>query len=125
MKRKGSTSDFTADRNKELREKFFSQKVYSTTDTALMKTLKTPSTRFWVDPDRARDVLSSIKKNPAVLNKMYPERQRMYKALMSKYEEIQQRHPDKSRVECVSMAIYSGAPEFFLTPSAARNILYN
>ncbi|MCM1491384.1 MAG: hypothetical protein NC095_11270 [Muribaculum sp.] len=125
MKRKGSTSDFTADRNKELREKFFSQKVYSTTDTALMKTLKTPSTRFWVDPDRARDVLSSIKKNPAVLNKMYPERQRMYKALMSKYEEIQQRHPDKSRVECVAMAIYSGAPEFFLTPSAARNILYN
>ena len=125
MKRKGSTSDFTEDRNKELREKFFSQKAYSTTDTALMKTLKTPTTRFWVEPDRARDVLSSIRKNPAVLEKMYPERQRMYKALLSRYEEIKRRHPCKSMVECVSMAIYAGAPEFFLTPSAARNILYN
>lgn len=125
MKRKGSKSDFTEERNKELKSRFFSQEVYSTSDKSLIKVIKTPASRFWVDPDRARDVISTIKKNPGVLEKMYPERQRMYKALLSKYEEIQRQFPDKSRIDCVSMAIYSGAPEFFITPSTARNILYN
>lgn len=125
MKRKGSKSDFTEERNKELKSRFFSQEVYSTSDKSLIKVIKMPASRFWVDPDRARDVISTIKKNPGVLEKMYPERQRMYKALLSKYEEIQRQFPDKSRIDCVSMAIYSGAPEFFITPSTARNILYN
>lgn len=125
MKRKGSKSDFTEERNKELKSRFFSQEAYSTSDKSLNKVIKSPASRFWVDPDRARDVISAIKKNPGVLEKMYPERQRMYKALLSKYEEIQRQFPDKSRIDCVSMAIYSGAPEFFITPSAARSIIYN
>lgn len=124
MKKKGSKSDFTEERNKELRAAFFSQDVYSTTDKALERVVRKPATRFWVDPDRARDVISRIEKCPEVLDDMLPERQRMYKALMSKYEEIKGMYPEESKVSCVSMAIYSGAPEFFITPSTARSILY-
>lgn len=124
MKRKGSKSDYTAERNKELRAAFFSQSAYSVTDRALAEVIKTPASRFWVDPDHARDVLSRIGRNPAILDKMLPERQRMYKALMGKCEEIQRKNPGMSKINCVSMAIYSGAPEFYITPSTFRSILY-
>lgn len=125
MKRKGSTSDFASQRNEELRRAFFSQDTYSTGDENLRKVLKTPTSRFWVDPDNARDVISRVIKNPALFSKMKPERERMYRALLEKYAEIQRQYPKLSRVACVSMAIYSGAPEFYIAPATARAILYS
>ena len=125
MKKKGSTSDFIKQRNDELRAAFFRQGEYSMSDTALAKALKTPATRFWVDPDRARDVISSIEKNPGKMTDMYPARRRMYEALYRKYMEIKSQFPKQSKIESVAMAIYSGAPEFYLSPSRARAILYS
>lgn len=124
MKRKGSTSDFNAERDAELRSVFFSQKAYSTSDSVLKKTIQTPASRFWVDPDRARDVMSLIEKNPDCLAAMKPERRRMYTALYEKYNFYRRKNPDKSKIDCVSMAIYSGAPEFFIAPSTARRAIY-
>lgn len=125
MKKKGSKSDFTEARNRELRAAFFSQEVYSTSDRVLSKVIKSPTSRFWVDPDHARDVISRIEKNPEVLDNMLPERQRMWRELMERYHQLRIKFPERSRINCVSMAIYSGAPEFFITPSTARRIIYN
>ncbi|MDE5872197.1 MAG: hypothetical protein K2H22_09690, partial [Muribaculaceae bacterium] len=68
MKKKGSTSDFTRQRNEELRTAFFSQNHYSTSDAMLRKTVKTPTSRFWVDPERARDMISRIEKDPTCMD---------------------------------------------------------
>ena len=125
MKKKGSTSDFIDQRNIELRRAFFSQDTYSTADKVIEKTVKTPSTRFWVDPDRARDVISRIERDPGCVESMYPERRRMYTALIKKYREMKRRFPTQSKIQTVTMAIYSGAPEFYLSVSRARSILYN
>lgn len=124
MKRKGATSDFSKARNMELRKAFFSQESYSTSDEAMKKVLATPASRFWVDPDRARDVMSSIEKNPAILDNMKKERARMYRALFKNYNEIRKANPGKSKISCVSQAIFGGAPEFYLSPSTAREIIY-
>ena len=124
MKKKGNRSDFIGERNAELRAAFFSQDNYSTTDASLKKTLKTPTSRFWVDPDRARDVISRMEKDPAALECMNPERRRMYMALFSKYQKIKRQFPGESKIHSVTMAVYSGAPEFFLTPCGVRKILY-
>ena len=124
MKKKGSTSDFIDQRNAELRAAFFSQEQYSTSDKAMEKTLRTPASRFWVDPDRARDVISRIEKDPKFLEGMYPERRRMYDALIRKYNEIRRQFPSRSKIHAVTMAIYSGAPEFYLSASRARSIVY-
>ncbi len=124
MKKKGSTSDFTRQRNDELKAAFFNQGVYSTSDTVMEKIVKTPASRFWVDPDRARDMMSRIEKDPECMNGMYPERRRMYSELYRKYREIQRRHPNQSKIQSVAMAIYSGAPEFYLSSSRARTIIY-
>ena len=125
MKKKGNTSDFTNQRNSELRAAFFSQGVYSTSDAVIQRTLKTPATRFWVDPDRARDMMSRIEKDPQCMAGMHPERQRMYAALYRKYREIQRLNPGQSKIRSVTMAIYSGAPEFYLSVARARSIIYN
>lgn len=125
MKKKGSTSDFINQRNIELRSAFFSQDAYSTADKVIEKTLKTPTSRFWVDPDRARDVISRIEKDPGCVERMYPERRRMYTALLKRYREMKRRFPAQSKIQAVTMAIYSGAPEFYLSASRARSILYN
>lgn len=125
MKKKGSTCDFNADRNAELRAAFFNQDVYSTSDKVLKKTIKTPASRFWVDPDRARDIMSLMEKDPEAISGMKPERKRMYKALFEKYQKLRKLHPSDAKIKVVSMAIYSGAPEFFLAPSTARSIIYS
>ena len=125
MKKKGSKSDFNEERNAELRKAFFSQGEYSTHDKVLSKTVKTPASRFWVDPDRARDVMARIEKDRKSISSMNPERQRMYMALYEKYMLMRRRYPSASKIKAVTMAIYSGAPEFFLTPSTARSIIYS
>lgn len=125
MRKKGSTSDFTRQRNEELRAAFFSQGVYSTSDTVMEKTVKTPASRFWVDPTRARDMMSRIEKDPECIKGMYPERGRMYAELYRKYRDTCRRYPKQSKIESVTMAIYSGAPEFYLSSSRARSILYS
>ena len=124
MKKKGSTSDFNADRNAELRAAFFNQGDYSTRDEVMIRTVKTPASRFWVDPDRARDMMSRIEKDPDSISGMYPERRRMYLALYEKYRAFRRKHPSQTKIQAVSMAIYSGAPEFFLSSSTARAIIY-
>ena len=125
MKKKGNVSDYAEERNEELRNAFFSQNHYSTTSEAIEKTVKSPSSRFWVDPDRARDVISRIEKNPHVTTTMYPQRRRMYEELYRKYREITRQFPGQSKIESVTMAVYSAAPEFYLTPSGARRIIYS
>lgn len=124
MKKKGSKSDFTAERDAELRAAFFNQGEYSTSDEVLKRIVKTPSSRFWVDPDRARDIMSRIEKDRDSISGMLPERRRMYLALYEKYEKIRHQFPTDPKIRAVSMAIYSGAPEFFLAASTVRSIIY-
>lgn len=124
MKRKGCRSDFNQDRDRELRRAFFSQGVYSTSDEVMRKTVKTPASRFWVDPERARDVLSRMEKDPQALSGMKPERRRMYKELFSRYIGHRRKYPLRPKIDCVSMAVYSIAPEFFISPNTARRMIY-
>lgn len=124
MKKKGNKSDFASTRNEELRRAFFDQGVYSTADEVMEKVVKRPSSRFWVDPDRARDIVSRYRRDPRSIERMIPSRRAMYRALSLKCAEIERQNPGKSMIHCITMAIYSGAPEFYLTPGTARKIIY-
>lgn len=125
MKRKGAKSDFTRERNEELRAAFFSQKAYAVDRESLRRLAATPASRFWVDPERARDVMSSMERRPDALRAMKPQRRRMYEALYSRYSDFRTRNPEMTKIQCVSMAIFSGAPEFFISPKTAQNIIYS
>lgn len=123
MKKKGNTCDFNSQRTAELRKAFFSQDTYSTSDAAIEKVVKTPSSRFWVDPARARDVMSRMERDTRYTASMHPERQRMYEALFRRYLEIRQQYPKQSKIGAVTMAIFSGAPEFYLSAARARRLV--
>lgn len=125
MKRKGSRSDFTQERNTELRAAFFSQNNYNTDLNNMERLVATPASRFWVDPYRARDVMSRMEADPDALSGMIPQRRRMYAALFKRYSEIRHQDPGRPKIECVTDAIFEGAPEFFLTPRTARAIIYS
>lgn len=88
------------------------------------KVVKSPSSRFWVDPDRARDIVSRYRREPRSLDGMIPSRRAMYKTLSRRCAEFELRYPDRPMVHCMEMAVYSGAPEFYLSPGTARNIIY-
>lgn len=125
MKKKGSTSDFASARNEELRRAFFDQGIYSTSDEVMRKVVKKPSSRFWVDPDRARDIVSRYRRDPHSIDGMIPSRRAMYAALSHRCAELERMHPDRSMAHCMTMAVYSAAPEFYLSPATARKIIYN
>lgn len=128
MKKKGSTSDYIEERNAELRERFFSQKGYEvntyTTDHLLERAVKSGSSRFWVDPYRARDIISRYDRDPHSLDRMLPGRRAMYRELYARFAEIRHANPCASMIECVSRAILSPAPEFYLTFHTARQIIF-
>lgn len=124
MKKKGSISDFACARNEELRRAFFDQGVYSTADEVMEKVVKTPSSRFWVDPERARDIVSRYRRDPHSIDRMIPTRREMYRTLSRRCADLEKRHPDKSMIHCMTLAVYSAAPEFYLAPSTARSIIY-
>lgn len=129
MKKQGNTSDFTEERNAELRERFFSHSgtdaARYSTDHLLERTVKSRSSRFWVDPDRARDILSRYKRDAHALDRMLPGKRAMYEALYARYSSIQESKPHASMIECVTEAVYSEAPEFFLAPWSARRIIFS
>lgn len=125
MKKKGSTSDFAYARNEELRRAFFDHGIYSTADEVMEEVVSRPSSRFWVDPDRARDIVSRYRRDSTALDGMLPRRRRMYKALDSRCAEFERRNPGKSMIHCMTMAVYSAAPEFYLSPATARTIIYS
>lgn len=125
MKRLGSKCDFLQERNAELRAAFFSQKCYSTNIDNMKRVVASPASRFWVDPDRARDVMSKMEADPDALADMKPQRRRMYYALFSRYSSIRKRNPRLPKIHCVSKAIFEGAPEFFIAPATAISIIYS
>ncbi len=124
MKKKGNKSDYSAERDTELRAAFFNQGIYSTCDEVMKRTVKSPASRFWVDPDRARDIMSRIEKDPTSISTMKPERQRMYMALYERYKKLREQYPSDPKIKAASMAVFSAAPEFFLSPATARAIIY-
>lgn len=128
MKKQGSISDFMEERDTELRDLFLSRSgreaALYTTDHLLERAVKSPSSRFWVDPERARDILSRYSKDAHALDRMLPGRRAMYEALYARYASIRESKPLASMIECVTEAVYSEAPEFFLTPWTARRIVF-
>lgn len=125
MKKKGSRSDFHKERRRELREAYLNQDSCMMTDEVMEKVVNTPATRFWVDPDNARDVISRVMKNPSLLGKMQAHKGRMYRELMKRYQRERSKNPEEAKISVISKVIFAGAPEFYMSTSHARKILNN
>lgn len=83
-----------------------------------------PSPRFWVTPERAAIVVSSMLKGEKNSTRNYDMRIRMYNEIFHKVKIVLRDNPDLSVYSAVHKVIYKPASSFFLSYHAMRKIVY-
>ena len=126
MKKKGAVSDFTKQRNEELKNAFKAQ-LYLLgtipTEELFTRAAKMPASRFWVSERRAAEVISKMLKGGMMFG-MNRKKREMYIEILIRVKEEMRREPGITVTEATFRAVNSPAPEFYLTPKSARVIIY-
>lgn len=128
MRKIGSVSDFSEDRNRELLKVFYAlleKESRQGIEDVFMRAIKAPASRFWVSERRAAAVVGRMNsKGDTALARMLPARREMYREIYRRYLLEREERPKESMVGLVSEIVNSPAPEFYLTFKSARVILY-
>ena len=126
MKKQGSTSDFTDDRNRELHRHFMD--ILRTSRGVALRDMfgmaaSRPSSRFWVSEHRAAIVVSAMLQGRP-LGRINQKRREMYEEITRRVKRLLAHHPDMTLLAACCDVIYQEAPEFYLTDESARCIIY-
>ncbi len=126
MKRKGSTSDFIPQRNRELTARF--RELLATAEGVPLRDMfgmaaRQPCSRFWVAEERAAEVVSAILRGGDT-SSFLPQKKRMYEEICRRVEAYRRRHPEATLADAAHAVVNGGAPEFYLTPDSAMVIIY-
>lgn len=128
MKKKGSTAEFTAVRDRELYANFI--ELLRTSDMPLRdmfgEAARRPASRFWVSPERAAAVVVPMLRGrqTALPVNAYEGRKRMFGEIAVRALEAIENDPDLLPTHAVEQVIMQPAPEFYLSDWAARQIIY-
>ncbi len=129
MKKRGSTSDFTRQRDRELYTSFM-EVLRTDEDTPLREMFALaaarPASRFWVSERRAADVIGAMLRgaNPETVEKMYPQRRAMYEEILRRVRAKMEADPSLCMTHAVDTTVCEPAPSFYLTDESARCIIY-
>lgn len=127
MKKKGSISDFTALRNRELLASF--RDVLATSRGVPLRDMfglavKRPASRFWVSEYRAAEVICAMLRGETIDNQL-PQRKAMYDEIYRRVVEWRRENPGRPVSDAVTAVVNSAAPEFYLTEKSAKVIIYS
>jgi len=129
MKKRGSTSDFTGQRDRELYTAFL-EELSTSRDIPLRdifaRAAARPASRFWVSERRAADVIGAMLRgaNPDTVEKMYPRRREMYGEILRRVRAKMEADPALCMTHAVDATVCEPAPSFYLTDESARCIIY-
>lgn len=127
MKKRGSISEFTDERNRELHHCFISV-LRSHTGLPLREMFGVvaacPSSRFWVSEPRANDVVSRMLRGIDA-GKMLPKRRDMFEEILRRVRIRMDDRPDLCLKHAVGEVILEPAPEFYMTAESVRTIIYD
>lgn len=129
MKKKGSTSDFARQRDRELYESF--KQVLATSRGVALRDMfgmaaARPASRFWVSEERAAAVIGAMMRDgvePATAG-MFAGRRAMYEELFSRVIAKMTADPSLCMTHAVGEAVCEPAPCFYLTDKSAKVIIY-
>lgn len=129
MRKKGSLSQLTKGRNRDLYDNFcMLTKRHLNLYGRICKTLilaqlvNTPAKRYWISPERAYSVVSQIKKGTLNVN---PKKTicRLYYALYDDFKVYKRQHPDIPDTRIIEEVVQLPAPCFGLEPRVAGIII--
>ena len=125
MKFKGSSCDFTQERDADLlrayREIISERDNYSLSEIE-KRILQSPSRRFWVSEDRAYIVILDLLKGKP-LDNMIPTRKEMYQEIFRRFQIHKSNEPYLSNMDIIKRVCAEKAPSFYLTPQSIHVIL--
>lgn len=126
MKKRGSTSDFIVDRNRELHRHFI-EILRNRTDVPLRQMFGVVAgcraSRFWVSERRAVDVVSRILRGEDI-GRMYAKRREMYQEITRRVVGMMSSNPELCLTHAVNEVVYQEAPEFYMTAESVRTVIY-
>ncbi|MDE6006060.1 MAG: hypothetical protein K2G67_00690 [Muribaculaceae bacterium] len=126
MKKQGSTSEFTEQRNRELHASFL-HVLRTERDLPLRQMFGMAAlrrcTRFWVSESRAADVIGRMMRGHS-LEGMNEKRREMFEEIYRRVIRRMSERPGLCMTHAVGEVILEEAPEFYLSGEAARSIIY-
>lgn len=126
MKKKHSISDFSRHRADFLMTAFRDALVSQTRidrKQIFGETAMTPAPRFWVSENRAAYIVGQYILGNNPLEKMYPEKRRMYEEILRRFFILRADRPLAPMLELVAEIVNSPAPGSFISPARVESII--
>jgi hypothetical protein len=126
MKNKGDRSAISRARDEELVRLFFDYQKKSPEKTKaeiISAIISGESSRFWVMPERALNVVSLLQKG-LPLGDVYPQRLLMYREIYRRVVEMRELLPQSPLINLVKNVVVQKAPSFYITFQSAKTIIY-
>lgn len=125
MKRKGSSCDFSQERDADLLRAY--REILSGRDSLSLaeteeRLLRSPARRFWVSEGRAYRVMLDLLKGKSI-DYMIPTRKAMFMELFRRFKKCRKEHPSLTKMEAVWRVCNEEAPSFYLTRYSVHVIL--
>lgn len=125
MRHKGSTNEFTHQRDRHIFATF--RHIMATNNgLSVMQVYQlvaaSPAPRFFVSDKRAATVVSHIRRG-LPLHRMSPHRRRMFLDIAQRVQQLLQQGRCPSVRKAVAMVVASPAPELYLPPSTVYEII--
>ena len=127
MRKKGAKNVLAAEREAELLAEYRRQLTSCSAIQLyglLQSIVKSPCSRFWVSVERASAVLSRMEKGGVLPRSMTAERRRMYEEIARRVAVLREGGRGEALTVLVREVIEQPAPEYYLTASAAKKIIY-
>lgn len=126
MKKPNSFSEFNDQRRRHLLAKYresIARQSRIVAETAFRDAADSPAPRFWVSEERATEVISKLLSNPALADKMYEEKKKMYLEIYRRVKKLMAVYPNAPLNAIVFKVVNSEAPHSYMTWQRAAQII--
>ena len=127
MKYHGCILEFTWQRNDELMKAYrqaIADRKCIDIEQISNEIVKMPCTRFWVSEERAMVVIAAIIKGKNILKTMRNTKRKMFLEIHRRVIALMKGNTSMSLYDAVIKVVNSPAPEFYMKPRCAMEIIY-
>lgn len=128
MRKTGSEFEFKKERDNAMVETFrrlVSQCAGIRIPELMQRVVTEPCARFWVSEERATIVVGAMLRGREVTRSMGSGKRRMFAEIFRRVSALRANDGGAPLVRLVRQVICSPAPEYYMSPRSAQNVIYN